>query len=54
MSEKQQLNVYLPADLVRRIKIAAIEADLSYSTYVERTLQEHLDEVDRARREKPS
>jgi predicted HicB family RNase H-like nuclease len=39
---KQQFNIYLPADLVRRVKHAAVDADLSLSVYVERVLEEHL------------
>jgi predicted HicB family RNase H-like nuclease len=39
---KQQFNIYLPADLVRRIKHAAVDSDLSLSVYVERVLEEHL------------
>ena len=39
---KQQFNIYLPTDLVRRVKHAAVDADLSLSVYVERVLKEHL------------
>lgn len=46
---KQQFNVYLPASLVRRVKHAAVDAEESLSTFVERALEEHL-----RRRETPS
>lgn len=39
---KQQFNIYLPADLVRRVKHAAVDSDTSLSVYVERVLEEHL------------
>jgi predicted HicB family RNase H-like nuclease len=41
-STKQQFNIYLPADLVRRVKHAAVDSDTSLSVYVERVLEEHL------------
>ncbi|ADV67338.1 CopG family transcriptional regulator [Deinococcus maricopensis] len=40
---KQQFNVYLPPDLVRRIKYASIDARLSLSAYVERALRNQLE-----------
>jgi predicted DNA binding CopG/RHH family protein len=49
VAEKQQLNVYLPVSLIRRVKIAAIESGVSYSSYVERVLSEHLERRDAAR-----
>lgn len=49
---KQQFNVYLPPELVRRLKHAAIDERLSLSKYVERIFEEHLEgreEDDRGR-----
>jgi len=39
---KQQFNVYLPPELVRELKHAAIDDRLSLSRYVERIFREHL------------
>lgn len=39
---KEQLNVRLPVDLVRRIKHAAVDSDVSFSAWVERALLEWL------------
>jgi hypothetical protein len=47
--EKQQFNVYLPPDLVRAIKHAAVDAGQSLSAYVEALLRAHLDERGRKR-----
>lgn len=46
LAEKQQLNVYLPRSLIQRVKIAAIESGVSYSSYVEKVLSEHLERRD--------
>lgn len=39
---KQQFNVYLPAELVRAVKHASIDAGESLSAFVERVLREAL------------
>ena len=40
---KQQFNVYLPPELVRELKHAAIDDRRSLSRYVERIFREFLD-----------
>ncbi len=42
MVHQRQLNVNLPADLVREIKHAAIDADMSLGAFVSEALQRHL------------
>ena len=39
---KQQFNIYLPPELVRELKHAAIDDRLSLSSYVERIFTEFL------------
>jgi len=39
---KVQFNVSLPTDLVRRVKHAAIDADLSLSAFTEQLFAAHL------------
>ena len=41
--EKQQFNVYLPADLVKRVKYAALDYDKSLSGFVEDALELYLE-----------
>lgn len=41
-ADKQQFNVYLPAELVRRVKHAAVDANQSLSLFVELALQDYL------------
>lgn len=41
-SDKTQFNVYLPRDLVRAVKHAAVDADRSLSVFVQTALEEFL------------
>ena len=41
-TEKRQFSIYLPADLIRRVKHASVDADQSLSAFVEHALEEHL------------
>lgn len=47
-SAKQQFNIYLPGDLVRRVKHASVDAEVSLSVFVERALVDYLSRLDRA------
>jgi predicted HicB family RNase H-like nuclease len=40
--QKQQFNVYLRAELVRRVKHASVDRDASLSSFVEQALEHYL------------
>ena len=48
MVHQRQLNVNLPAELVRECKHAAIDADMSLGAFVAEALQRHLAGLRRA------
>ena len=50
---KRQFSVYLPNDLIRRVKHASVDADESLSSFVERVLEDYLSQS-RTTSEEPS
>ena len=47
MPAKQQFNVYLPPELIREAKHAAVDENTSLSQLVEDALRAHLDTLSR-------
>jgi len=43
MAEKQQFNVYLPPELIRRVKHASVDARQSLSAFVADALEDALE-----------
>ncbi len=51
MAAEQQFNVYLPTELVRRVKHAAIDEGVSLKRFTMEALQRELDRLDAASEE---
>lgn len=41
---KQQFNIWLPTGLVKRVKHASVDAQVSLSVFVEQALERHLEQ----------
>ena len=49
--KKQQFNVYLPPDLIREVKHAAVDSSKSLSTFLEDVLRNHLKQLAQQRQQ---
>jgi len=49
--KKQQFNVYLPPDLIREVKHAAVDSGKSLSTFLEDVLRAHLKQLAQQRQQ---
>ncbi|WP_181274586.1 ribbon-helix-helix domain-containing protein [Brevibacterium oceani] len=43
---KQQFNIWLPPDLVKRVKHASVDEQVSLSVFVEQALERHLSNLE--------
>ncbi len=44
-NKKQQFNIYLPSDLIKQVKFAALESDKSLSRFVEDVLRRAVEQA---------
>jgi predicted HicB family RNase H-like nuclease len=49
--KKQQFNIYLPPDVIRKVKHAAVDASQSLSDFVEQALRERLERLESGQKE---
>ena len=46
MSDKKQFNIYLPPELIREVKHAAVDSGHSLSDFVEIALRDYLKQIE--------
>lgn len=51
--KKQQFNIYLPPDMIRKVKHAAVDAGQSLSDFVEQALRERLERLESDKKTSP-